>query len=310
MAFSPLSSLDDPCSVAVDWNTVWREQYRRNKESNPSRDWPRLWEDRKRALKFWALFAENRERVDWGLQGTDIAATSRVLDIGAGPGVLAIPIAKKVQHVTAVEPGDGMVSVLKEKMAEHDVQNISIVQKRWEDVDVNADLQPPYDVVIASFSLGMLEIRAAIEKMVAVSSKYVYLYWFAGDTSWDIQFKELWPLLHGRAYHPEPKCDILFNVLYQMGIYPNVEVFNHQLHQCFSSLPEALDALRSQYQIDTDAQEVTFREHLPRLLQEKNGSFILPSFTIRVKMWWEKMIGDRSCASLLGREYVSKIHRE
>jgi ubiquinone/menaquinone biosynthesis C-methylase UbiE len=266
---------------------VWKEQFRRNKESNPSRDWPRLWEERERALKFWALFQENRERVDWALQGTDMTPTSKVLDIGSGPGILAIPFAKKVRHVTAVEPAEGMVSILKEKMAEHSVQNITIVKKRWEDVNVNADLQPPYDVVIASFSLGMPEIRAAIDKMLAVSSKYVYLYWFAGDTSWDIHFKEIWPLLHSKVYYPEPKCNIIFNLLYQMGIYPNVEVFNHRLNQRFSSLPEALDALRSQYRIETESQEVIFRDYLSGLLEKENGSLVLPGFTIRVKIWWK-----------------------
>lgn len=51
-----------------------------------------------------------------------------------------------------------MCSVMREKMAEFGVRNISVVQKRWEDVDVEKDLQPPYDVVVASFSLGMQDI--------------------------------------------------------------------------------------------------------------------------------------------------------
>lgn len=38
---------------------------------------------------------------------------------------------------------------------------------------------------------------------------------FAGPTSWDRQSQEQWPKLHGRAYQPGPKGD----VLYQMGIY-------------------------------------------------------------------------------------------
>jgi len=39
----------------------------------------------------------------------------------------------------------------------------------------------------------MLDIRAAIEKMLAAASGNVYLYRFAGDTSWDVQRKDLWP---------------------------------------------------------------------------------------------------------------------
>ena len=41
---------------------------------------------------------------------------SRVLDIGAGPGTLAIPFDQKVAHVTAVEPAECMCSVMREKM--------------------------------------------------------------------------------------------------------------------------------------------------------------------------------------------------
>jgi len=46
-----------------------------------------------------------------------------------------------------------MCSVMKEKMA--------------------SDLSAPYEVVIASFSLGMQDIRSAVEKMVLASSRYV-----------------------------------------------------------------------------------------------------------------------------------------
>ena len=46
-----------------------------------------------------------------------------------GRAPLAIPFAGKVAHVTAVEPAEGMCSVLKEKMAEFGRENIDIVQK-------------------------------------------------------------------------------------------------------------------------------------------------------------------------------------
>ena len=49
-------------------------------------------------------------------------------------------------------------------MTEFGLNNIDIVQKRWEEVEVSHDLEPPYDVVIASFSWacptsGMLSRR-------------------------------------------------------------------------------------------------------------------------------------------------------
>jgi ubiquinone/menaquinone biosynthesis C-methylase UbiE len=272
----------------IDWNEVWKSRMQRNKESSPGRDCARTWESRESALQFWNMCQRERSRIDKTIWETDTTPQSRVLDIGAGPGTLAIPFAQKVAHVTAVEPAEGMISVMREKMTEFGVSNISVVQKRWEDMSVKEDLQPPYDVVIASFSLGMQDIKAAIEKMVQASSRYVYLYHFAGPTSWDLQWKELWPKLHGREYQPGPKSDVLYNVLYQMGIYPHIRTFRLEHNQRYSSLEDALDTLRPQAQVVTEEQEKILREYLKRTLLEENGSLVLPASSIRVKMWWEK----------------------
>jgi len=274
--------------IDIDWNEVWKAQMKRNKGAHPSRDCARIWDRKESAQRFWNMSQENKDRVGRTIAGTNISPESRVLDVGAGPGTLAIPFAQKVAHVTAVEPAEGMVRVLRENMAEEGVENISIVQKRWENVDVKEDLEPPYDVVIASFSLGMPDIQRAIEKMVDASSKYVYLYHFAGESHWDRDCRKLWPELHGKEYHPGPKSDVLYNVLYQMGIYPNVRTFRLQHNQRFSSFEEALETLRPQYQITTKVQESILCDHLGRVLKQENDHFVLPATSIRVKIWWKK----------------------
>ena len=276
----------------IDWNEVWKSQTKSNRESSSSRDCARIWESRESALRFWNMCQENFHRTEKVIQGTDITLDSRILDIGAGPGTLAIPFAQKVAHLTAVEPAEGMCSVMREKMAESEVKNITIVQKRWEDVDVERDLQPPYDVVIASFSLGMQDIRSAIEKMVQASSKYVYLYHFAGPTSWDRQWQDLWPKLHGRAYLPGPKCDVLYNVLYQMGIYPHIRTFRLVHNQRYSTLEEAMHTLAPQAQVETQEQKAILREYLQGVMREENGALVLPASSLRVKVWWEKDQGQ------------------
>ncbi|AET64586.1 class I SAM-dependent methyltransferase [Methanothrix harundinacea] len=278
----------------IDWNEVWNDQMRRSREASTARDCARIWEKRESALKFWNMSKENSHRVEETIAGTEITPDSRVLDIGAGPGTLAIPFAQRVKHVTAVEPAKGMVLVLQEKMAEEQVSNIEIVQKRWEDVNVADDLKTPYDVVIASFSLGMADIRGAIEKMIASAAKggTIYLYHFAGETHWDRDCRDLWPRLHGREYQPGPKSDVLYNVLYSMGIYPSVRTFRLRHSQRFASMEEAMAHFRSQYAITTPEQEAIVREHLGRVLVEENGGLSLPASSIRVKIWWETGSGE------------------
>ncbi len=272
----------------IDWNEIWKSKIKINRESSPGRDCARIWETRKKALEFWDMCQKERSRIDKTVWETEITPQSHVLDIGAGPGTLAIPFAQKAAYVTAVEPAEGMCSVMKEKMSEFSVSNIGVVQKRWEDVDVGEDLVPPYDVVIASFSLGMADIRAAIEKMIEASSKYIYLYHFAGLTSWDRQWQDIWPSLHGRAYQPGPKCDVLYNILYQMGIYPHVRTFRLEHNQQYTSLDEAVEALSPQAQVKTEEQKAVLREHLKDMLIEENGALMLPGSSTRVKMWWAK----------------------
>jgi hypothetical protein len=77
-----------------------------------------------------------------------------------------------------------MLYCLKENIKAEGLINVSWIHKKWEDVDLK-DLDAPYDVVVASFSLAMPDIREAVIKMNKVSSKYVYLNWFAGMPSWE-----------------------------------------------------------------------------------------------------------------------------
>lgn len=271
----------------IDWNEVWKSQFLRNKEFTLSLDCSSIWESKEYAKKFWDMSQEESERINWTIEGTDVRPDSRVLDIGAGPGTLAIPFAKKVAHVTAIEPAYGMISILNERIAEQGIKNIAVIQKSWEDVNADSDLQPPYDVVIASFSLGMPDLKEAIEKMQNASSRYIYIYWFAGETSWDIRNLELWYMIHGKEFQIAPKSDLLYCVLYQMGIYPNVLTFGLMHNLRFSSLKEALDYLRPQYQVATDQQESMLRDYLNSNLSNENGSLVLRNHSNRAKIWWE-----------------------
>ncbi len=272
----------------IDWNLVWKSQVEENRASSPGRDCARIWESRESALRFWNMCRKERSRIDQTVWETDISQNSRVLDIGAGPGTLAIPFAQKAEHVTAIEPAEGMCSVMKEKMAEFGLSNIDIVQKRWEDVDIASDLSAPYDVVIASFSLGMKDIQSAVEKMVLASSRYVYLYHFAGPSSWDIQWQILWPRLHGKAYRLGPKSNVLYNVLYQMGIYPNIRSFRLEHNQPYASLDEAMAALVPQAQVESEEQKALLKDYLRGVLKKEDGKLVLPGSSIRVKIWWDK----------------------
>ncbi len=272
----------------IDWNKVWKEQLRKHQESSNRKECASIWEEKDAARRFWEMTQrDGNKRARKAIEGLNITPESRVLDIGAGPGSLSIPLSQKVTHVTAVEPSTGMVEVLKENMEDNECGNISIIKKRWEDIDTENDLEGPYDIIIASFSLGMPDIRKAIEDMEAVSSGHIYLYWFAGERSWDRYSKEIWPKLHGKEYKPSPKCDVLYNVLYQMGIYPNMETFTLGRTETYPTLDEAMKNLSNHFALENDKQRKILKQYLKSELKNEHGNYIYDARSTRVKIWWK-----------------------
>ena len=94
-----------------------------------------------------------------------------------------------------------MNSVLKDYVTSQKITNIFCVQKAWEDPDILDYLEPPYHLVVASLSLGMPDIRAAIKKMEAVACGDISLYWHAGTPGWEKMPRALWPTLFKTRYH-------------------------------------------------------------------------------------------------------------
>ncbi|KUK43605.1 MAG: Methyltransferase [Methanothrix harundinacea] len=273
----------------IDWSEVWIDQVKKHNEMNGGMDCAAYWNVGEEARNYWRMIEQDGgEFVKVLLDKIRIGSNFRVLDIGAGPGTLAIPFSKMAAHVTAVEPSASMATVLRENLEERGIENVDCIQKRWEEVDVEGDLKPPYDLVVASFSLGMTDIKGAVQKMMAASSGRVYLAWFAGDTSWDVQSREISALLSSEVeYHPMPKSDVLFNLLYQMGVYPNVWVFPLRMHHRFPSFDDALNYFGGQYRVSTDDQRAKLSGYLSRIVEKDGESWAMTYDFLNMMIWWD-----------------------
>jgi len=272
----------------MDWGEEWKERMAASAAAMGGSDCARAWDNDASARNYWKMVLAAQDLIDKLLSGLPINKDSRVLDVGAGPGTLVVPLSPKVAHITAVEPAGAMAGVLDENIKAHELANVTCVHKRWEAVDATKDLSAPYDVVIASFSLGMPDIRVAIEKMQRVSRGFVYLLWFAGPTSWDREYKTLLRDLFGKDYPGMPKADIIFNVLYQMGIYPNVEVFPGRMDHYYDSLDDLVAEWRARMPNLDDTQISTIKAYYQNLLEEKDQGVVLPYTWQSMKLWWRK----------------------
>lgn len=284
MSGSPLPAYGD-----IDWNEVWKARQQRHAASSKSEDTTHNWDRKKNAERYNAgSKGEFDPRVKMTLAGLAISRQSRVLDIGSGPGTLALPLAPLVREITAVEPGKGMVGLLKENMRKERINNITCVEKRWEDVDIALDLDTPYDIVLSSLALTMEDLRSSLAKMDAASSRYVYIFWFADPPFWEWMYIDLWPALHGEPYYPGPKADCLFSVLYQMGIYPNVEMLPLDKVYRFDTEKEMTTFFRRRFAVKTQKQKKVLDAYLAPLVRHEKGGIMLSGDSLLAKVWWKK----------------------
>ncbi|WP_292368043.1 class I SAM-dependent methyltransferase [Methanoregula sp. UBA64] len=274
----------------IDWNEAWKHEASAPGKTGSFVSCIDRWSDPARCRKFSCTAKEGNWKGSRARIGAmNLTPDSRVLDIGAGPGTLAVPLAKIVRHVTAVEPAPGMVACLEENCREESIENIRIVPKKWEDMDISADPDAPYDVVVASYSLGVPDLREALRKMNTASSKYVYIFWFADMQSpWRRNYHEIWEPLFGECARKKGRPNIIVNLLNQMGIYASVEVTKEEQMTGFASLDEAVADQAGGLKLKSEEQVAVLRTYLEKKLLYENGRYVLKGPSYQAKIWWEK----------------------
>lgn len=99
----------------------------------------------------------------------------KILDIGAGSGVLSIPLSETGCNITAIEPSFEMRKIFYDEISKRQNINIFIDKRKWEDFNVSNVKH--YELIIASNSLHLMEIgfERALLKVFSLRPDYVFL---------------------------------------------------------------------------------------------------------------------------------------
>lgn len=217
----------------IDWEELWREIYDERKKIERRDPGVEYWD--KRAEDFSEARKANdyeygRKVLDVLFRNGVINSDSEVLDIGAGPGSLVIPFAKKVKKVTAVEPSKRMIEMLIRNAEEAGVKNFEVVNKTWEEVDVSK-LAGKFDLVICSSVLWVFrDVWKQLERMERASRGYCCIVTGAG--SWNGEYRELWRKVMGNVERPSySEYPLIYNLLYSKGRLPNVSIVTYNFER-------------------------------------------------------------------------------
>jgi SAM-dependent methyltransferase len=120
------------------------------------------------------------------------------LDIGAGGGRYALPLALLAGEVIALDPSEGMLAVLRAGMAEHGITNVRIAEGRWP-----AAHPPSADVAfIAHVGYDIEDIGPFLEAMEASARRLCVAMLLQRHPP--SVFDWLWPEIHGEERVPLP----------------------------------------------------------------------------------------------------------
>lgn len=198
-----------------------------------------------------------------------IAPGQTVLDVGAGGGRLALPLALDAQRVIAVEPSPAMCRVLREAAAEYNVPNVDVVEAGWLDAQVDRA-----DVAVCAHVLYVIQdIEAFVRKLEEHAGQALVIMFQAPPQS---QFYPLWERVHGVPRLPLPSLPEFLEVLEQLGAEPCVDVVHTERNRGFESLEEASEQIARRLYVMPDSPEMERLEALlPEVLDEKDGNFTI-----------------------------------
>ena len=246
-------------SAVSRWTQMVRDEHAQSEAMRPADEAP--------PVDHWRPYAENfridpRRAADPLLDHLlqQVSPGQTLIDVGAGGGRLALPLALHCESVTAVEPSESMVDVLESQARQHGINNVSTVHARWEDAVVD-----PADVVLSVHVVYVVQdIGTFIRKMDArANSRAVVVLYESAPMS---RLYPLWRQVHASERLSLPAAPQLREVLDELGISYRQDVIPGTPGRGYESPEHAVDQISRRLYLAVDDPK---REKLAQVLESE-----------------------------------------
>ena len=235
-----------------------RDALRRPEDPAPQRFWER------RAQRF-ARFSRELDPDDPFLRFVQERAQTgdTLLDVGAGTGRFALPLAYQVRRVVAVDASPAMLAELTGAAEAAGINNLTAIVARWED----AEVAPAELVICAHVVYPIREIGPFVGKLDVHVRRDGFIYMRVGQV--DDWVAEAWQQVHGSTRLPHPDFRLLERVLQTQHIPATMELVSFTNRVTYADAGEAHDDLAERLGLQPGTAE-------PERLDEYLGNRLVP----------------------------------
>lgn len=280
------------------WNVQVMKRWRRSQSAAEARDLEAFWDGRAEAFNQRTVQRSARDYatalVHCIQEKAHLQASDTCLDLGCGTGSLALPLARRLNCVTACDISAQMLHFLEARAQQAHQANIVTRHGRWMDFVPARDVGP-HDIVIAHRSLGLIacdrsgmpDFVTCIGKMHQLTRRAAFIIPRAFGVPDDDEFRRLFPECAG---NPAVRFSDLttLNLLHAMGLFPRLEYLPLRQVQQFGSLDEEVAAFRQFFQLEGTRRLRRLHDYLSRYAIREGGEYSMRTVTRVMVMWWLK----------------------
>lgn len=206
------------------------------------------------------------------------------LDVGAGCGSLAIPLAKAGKTVTALDASPAMINILDDEIRKQGLRGIKPVVSEWD----TAVLKPHDALLCANVPTLLSEPEKNLMRMDSLARKAVFIIENADPHGDKFYYRELYPLLFNKPFGERADYFRTYSALHSLGIYANVEIIEYDFDQPFRDIEEAIEFWKEYIGIVTEEHDRKLREFLGKKLVKRRGQLLARFHKKSAIMWWTK----------------------
>lgn len=189
------------------------------------------------------------------------------IDVGAGGGRYALPLALQVREVIAIDPSPSMLGALRADAVVAAIENLRVIEARWPMQD-----PPAGDVgLMAHVGYDIAEIEPFLDQLESASHRLCVAVF--GESAMTTVATLFWGEIHGEPRVRLPALPELLVLLAARGLVPDVQLVDRS-PPTFASLDEAHAMARRQLWLrEGSEKDARLRQLVTDTVTEQSGRY-------------------------------------